>query len=178
MFIDYVVLITHQTEFSTVVFLWNLYLSRNVAGFTGTVSIKILVVKVKVDWKNFTTSQGVSVSLKVFSVEIVGKLPKSQGEIQNNSRHPTIVNSLSNYRVSFQRMLEFLWFLMRTEMKKAKPFTRPYTYIARFGTFREWSVSQSQQGIVSFNLYTVKMQIIPTDETVTLGLHLYRSAIS
>lgn len=59
MFIDYVVLITHQTEFSTVVFLWNLYLSRNVASFTGTVSIKILVVKVKVDWKNFTTSQGV-----------------------------------------------------------------------------------------------------------------------
>ena len=77
-----------------------------------------------------------SVSLKVFSVEIVGKLPKSQGEIQNNSRHPTIVNSFSNYRVSFQRMLEFLGFLMRAEMKKAKPFTRPYTYIARFGTFR------------------------------------------
>lgn len=156
----------------------SLFISKCGRFYWYSIDKKVKKVKVKVDWKNFTTSQGVSVSLKVFSVEIVGKLPKSQGEIQNNSRHPTIVNSFSNYRVSFQRMLEFLWFLMRTEMKKAKPFTRPYTYIARFDTFREWSVSQSQQGIVSFNLYTVKMQIIPTDETVTLGLHLYRSAIS
>ena len=63
-------------------------------------------------------------------------------------------------------------------MKKAKPFTRPYTYISEFETFPEWPVSQSPQGIVYFNLHTVKMQIIPNKENVALGLHLYACAIS
>ena len=67
---------------------------------------------------------------------------------------------------------------MRTKMKNAKPFTRPYTYISGFGTFPEWPVSQSPQGIVSLNLHTVKAQITPANENVALGLHLYASEIS